>query len=117
MSYILEHALTHTIGLDRFFLCQTERKIAFFPFFLRRCVFLDGTSQCLSIRARNIESLPKSMTANGCNDLAGVGGVEVMWRLVQTQAHTFYLHTRASVEITISLESKTRKSEGFIHIQ
>lgn len=103
MSYILEHALTHTIGLDRFFLCQTERKIAFFSFFLRRCVFLDGTSQCLSIRARNIESLPKSVTANGCNDLAGVGGVELMWRETRTntQAHTLYLHTRASVEITL----------------
>ncbi len=43
--------------------------------FLQCCVFLDVTSQCVSIRAGNIESLSKSVTTNGCNDLAGGGGL------------------------------------------
>lgn len=108
MSHSLKHEHILAVGLDGFVSvsaasgedCWREDYR-----FLQHYVFLDVTSQCLSIRAGNIESLPKSVTTNGCNDLAGGGGLN--WcRERHTQAHTVYLHIQSSMEVNDNLRIK-----------
>lgn len=83
--------------------------------FLQCCVFLDVTSQRLSIRAGNIESLPKSVTTNGSSDLAGVG----VWTDAERETHGHTLYTSTANQARkkmITKVSKTYTECIFMHI-
>ena len=101
---------SHTLaaGLDGFLTLVSwsegrllERGLQFFFFFLNSaCVFLNVTRHT-ERRARNTEPLPKSVTTNGCNDLAGgtvcSGGWTDAERDTHTHTHAVYLDVRLSM--------------------
>lgn len=116
MGHSLKHAHTLAVGLDGFWACF--RFCCFWREdyrFLQCCVFLDVTSQCLSIRAGNIESLPKSVTTNGSSDLAGVG----VWTDAERETHGHTLYTSTANQARkkmITKVSKTYTECIFMHI-